>query len=164
MERIKIRFCFDSCYDERTSQYIRTSFFFTKIPQECFRKKGVSVLIGTAAVLCFGKKETEKLSYQRLDNLWSVQWVSTYVGVVPMGYMKKPVAQRQDVVSGTLALLWYFSESAFEVSRAADPKGTKSCRTQGESVRPSVCPSIRPSACQHLASLGQALRGWSKLW
>ena len=55
---------------------------------------------------------------------------------------REPVAQRQDVVSGTLVLLRHFYESAFEVSRAADPKGTKSCRTQGESVHPSVHPSV----------------------
>ena len=28
---------------------------------------------------------------------------------------------------------------------AAAPKGTKSCRTQGESVRPFIHPSVRPS-------------------
>ena len=40
-------------------------------------------------------------------------------------------------------------------SRAAAPKGTKSCRTQGESVRPSVRPSIRHSVC--LPSVQDAL-------
>ena len=50
----------------------------------------------------------------------------------------KPAAQRQDVVSGTLALLWHFHESISLVSRAADWKGMKSCRTQGESVHPSI--------------------------
>ena len=55
----------------------------------------------------------------------------------------KPVAQRQDVVIGTLALLWQLLLKLFiDVSRAADPKGTKSCRTQGESVRTSVHLSV----------------------
>ena len=40
---------------------------------------------------------------------------------------------------GTLALLSHLSMVAFQVSRAAAPKGTKSCRTQGESVRPYDC-------------------------
>ena len=58
----------------------------------------------------------------------------------------KPVAQRQDVVIGTLALLWQLLSKLFiYVSRAADPKGTKSCRTQGESVRTSVRPSVHLS-------------------
>ena len=49
------------------------------------------------------------------------------------------------MVSGTHALLIIF-ESYTEGSRAADPKGTKSCRTQGRiSVHPSVRPTIRPS-------------------
>ena len=54
------------------------------------------------------------------------------------GVEEKPVAQRQDMVIGTLALLFCFSKLVFKVSRAADPKGTMSCRTQGESVRPYV--------------------------
>ena len=51
----------------------------------------------------------------------------------------EPVAQRQEMVFGTLALLSHLSMVAFQVSRAAAPKGTKSCRTQGESVRPYDC-------------------------
>ena len=51
----------------------------------------------------------------------------------------KPVAQRQEMVFGTLALLSHLSIVAFQVSRAAAPKETKSCRTQGESVRPYDC-------------------------
>ena len=39
------------------------------------------------------------------------------------------------MVFGTLALLTHLSMVVFEVSRAAASKGTKSCRTQGESVR-----------------------------
>ena len=50
----------------------------------------------------------------------------------------EPVAQRQEMVFGTLALLTHLSMVVFQVSRAAAPKGTKSCRTQGESVRPYI--------------------------
>ena len=56
------------------------------------------------------------------------------------------VAQRQEMVSGTLALLSGLLGVAFYVSRASAPK---SCRTQGESVRPYVL-------CQGSQSLGQA--------
>ena len=72
---------------------------------------------------------------------------------------KEPVAQRQDVVSGTLALLLHFHESAFKVSRAAYPKGTKSCRTQGESVHPSIHPSVSFWQVWALRGLGQTLGG-----
>ena len=54
---------------------------------------------------------------------------------------KESVAQRQDVVIGTLALLWQLLSKLFiDVSRAADPKGTKSCGTQADfhSVIPAV--------------------------
>ena len=43
------------------------------------------------------------------------------------------------MVFGTLALLTHLSMVAFQVSRAAAPKGTKSCRTQGETVCPYAC-------------------------
>ena len=50
------------------------------------------------------------------------------------------------MVSGTRALLIIF-ESYTEGSRAADPKGTKSCRTQGRiSVHPSIQTSVRSSS------------------
>ena len=52
------------------------------------------------------------------------------------------------MVSGTRALLIIF-ESYTEGSRAADPKGTKSCRTRENfrrSVSLSICPSIRLSS------------------
>ena len=54
------------------------------------------------------------------------------------------------MVSDTLALLIYklvnvFIKVILSGSRAAAPKGTKSCRTQGESVRPYVRPYVRPS-------------------
>ena len=49
------------------------------------------------------------------------------------------------MVSGTHALLFIF-ESYTEGSRAVDPKGTKSCRTQGRiSICPSIHLSVRPS-------------------
>ena len=49
------------------------------------------------------------------------------------------------MVSGTHALLIIF-ESYTKGSRAVDPKGMKSCRTQGRiSVHLSVHPSIHPS-------------------
>ena len=54
---------------------------------------------------------------------------------------RKQVIQGYHMVSSTDALLIIF-ESYTEGSRAADPKGTKSCRTQG---RISVHPSIHPS-------------------
>ena len=48
------------------------------------------------------------------------------------------------MVSGTRALLIIF-ESYTEGSRAVDPKGTKSCRTQRRiSIRLSIHPSVRP--------------------
>ena len=48
------------------------------------------------------------------------------------------------MVSGTYTLLFVF-ESYTEGSRVADPKGTKSCRTQGRiSVHPPIRPSIPP--------------------
>ena len=56
------------------------------------------------------------------------------------------VAQRQDEVSDTLALLIcklvnVFIKVNLSESRAAAPKGTKSCRTQGRiSIRPSIPP------------------------
>ena len=56
---------------------------------------------------------------------------------------EKPVAQRQEMVFGALALLSFVTIKTFKVSRAAAPKGTKSCRTQGESVHPYVHPSVR---------------------
>ena len=37
----------------------------------------------------------------------------------------QPVAQRQEMVSGTLALLHDLSEAAFHVSRALAPKGNE---------------------------------------
>ena len=46
-------------------------------------------------------------------------------------------------------------------SRAAAPKGTKSCRTQGDfrsSVRPSVHPSVRPSLIHNHAKQGNGYR------
>ena len=63
------------------------------------------------------------------------------------------------MVIGTLALLTHLSMVVFQVSRAAAPKGTKSCRTQGESVCPYVCRYIRPpsAASDALASLWEAL-------
>ena len=39
------------------------------------------------------------------------------------------------MVFGALALLSFVTIKTFQVSRAAAPKGTKSCRTQGESVQ-----------------------------
>ena len=51
----------------------------------------------------------------------------------------EPVAQTQEMVFGTLALLAHLSMVAFQVSRAAALKGTKSCRTQEESVCPYDC-------------------------
>ena len=72
----------------------------------------------------------------------------------------KPVAQRQDVVIGTLALLWQLLlKLIIDLSRAADPKGTKSCRTQGESVRTYIRPSVRPSVrpCVHAEGSGWKL-------
>ena len=58
----------------------------------------------------------------------------------------------QEVVSDSLALLNGLLRSA-RGSRAAAPKGTKSCRTQGEflSVRlpVSVHPSLGPLGCLH---------------
>ena len=45
------------------------------------------------------------------------------------------------MVSGTRALLkWVVVE--VEGEQGSGPKGNKSCRTQGESVRPSVRPSV----------------------
>jgi len=38
------------------------------------------------------------------------------------------------MVFGALALLSFVTMEMFQVSRAAAPKGTKSCRIQGESV------------------------------
>ena len=46
------------------------------------------------------------------------------------------------MVGGTLALLCHVHVSTLKLSGAADPKGMKSCRTQRESV----CPSIHLSA------------------
>ena len=58
----------------------------------------------------------------------------------------------QEVVSDSLALLNGLLRSA-RGSRAAAPKGTKSCRTQGEflSIRlpVSVHPSLSPPGCLH---------------
>ena len=76
-------------------------------------------------------------------------WISSGDISKSMLPTREPVAQRQEVVSGTLALLKHFHDSAFKVSRAADSKGTKSCRTQGESVHPyqeprSYCSELRP--------------------
>ena len=48
-------------------------------------------------------------------------------------FLDKPVAQRQEMVISTLALLSSLFMVAFQVSRASAL--TKSCRTQGESVR-----------------------------
>ena len=51
--------------------------------------------------------------------------------------IEEEMEEKEDqMVFGTLALLTHLSMVAFQVSRAAAPKGTKSCRTQGESVRP----------------------------
>ena len=52
-------------------------------------------------------------------------------------FQSKLVAQRQDMVSDTLALIIYklvnvFIEVILSGSRGAAPKGTKSYRTQGE--------------------------------
>ena len=48
---------------------------------------------------------------------------------------------------------------SFEVGRASDPKGTMSCRIQGESVlRPFICPSVSPSICPEPSS------GWLAGW
>ena len=60
------------------------------------------------------------------------------------------------MVSGTRALLFIF-ESYMEGSRAADPKGTKSCRTRENfhlSIRPSIHPSIPPFKGPTQASKG----------
>ena len=51
----------------------------------------------------------------------------------------KPVAQRHEMVFGTLALLTHLLMVASQVRRAAAPKGTKSYRIQGESLE-----SLRP--------------------
>ena len=81
----------------------------------------------------------------------SMKLVSSYGRKKKDGERKKerkiePVAQRQDVVIGTLALLWQLLSKLFiDVSRAADPKGTKSCRTKGESVCMYVHLSVRLS-------------------
>ena len=48
---------------------------------------------------------------------------------------------------------------AFQVSRAAAPKGTKSCRTQGESVRPYDC---NLTSIQRIARASQRLAQPSK--
>ena len=63
------------------------------------------------------------------------------------GWDDKLVAQRQDMVSDTLALPIYILVNVFikvilSGSRAAAPRGTKSCRTQGDF--PFVHPFIRP--------------------
>ena len=47
------------------------------------------------------------------------------------------------MVFGALALLSFVTIKTFQVSRAAAPKGTKSCRTQGESVHLSIRSSMR---------------------
>ena len=47
---------------------------------------------------------------------------SSPLGPLPKN-RKKPVAQRQDMVSGTLALIDSLSEAAFYMSRASAPKG-----------------------------------------
>ena len=44
-------------------------------------------------------------------------------GTMMLKKITKPVAQRQEMVSGTLALLDSLSEAAFYVSRASAPKG-----------------------------------------
>ena len=67
--------------------------------------------------------------------------------------MAKLVAQRQDMVSDILALLIYILVNVFikvilSGSRAAAPKGTKSCRTQGEFLY--VHPSIRGLSLSYL--------------
>ena len=70
--------------------------------------------------------------------------------------MTEPVAQRQYMVSGTLAVpsAHQHCNGSFEVGRAADQKGTMSYRIQGESaymsVCLSVCPSVHPSVCLSL--------------
>ena len=67
--------------------------------------------------------------------------------------MTEPVAQRQYMVSGTLAVpsAHQHCNGSFEVGRAADQKGTMSYRIQGESIYMSVClsvcPSVHPSVC-----------------
>ena len=67
------------------------------------------------------------------------------------------VIQGYHMVSGTHTLLIIF-ESYTEGSRAADPKGTKSCRTQGRiSIRPSVHPSIHQSPPTKLGLQGPEL-------
>ena len=56
-----------------------------------------------------------------------------------------PVDKRHHMASGTLAPLYTVFWLKLGCSGAAAPKGTKSCRTQGESVRPSVHLSVHPS-------------------
>ena len=77
------------------------------------------------------------------------------------------------MVFGTLALLSHLSIVAFQVSRAATLKGTKSCKTQGESVRPYDCNltsiQMNARASQRLALSSKRLawasqaHAWTKL-
>ena len=71
----------------------------------------------------------------------------------------EPVAQRQEMVIGTLALLWYFEMVAVMGAGQRfrrEPKETKSCRTRR------ICTSIRqslppPEAPQRLTQASQRL-------
>ena len=53
---------------------------------------------------------------------------------VPLEVKAKPVAERQEMVSGTLALLNGLSEAAFYVGRALAPKEDKVLLNTGKSV------------------------------
>ena len=77
---------------------------------------------------------------------------------------KEPVAQRQEMVIGILALLWYFVMVAVMGAGQRlwrEPEETKSCRIQGESVRPSIRTYVRlslpPEALQRLTQATQRL-------
>ena len=67
------------------------------------------------------------------------------------------------MISGTLALIWHLHELAFRVSSTADPKGTKSCRTQWESVH-TFAFWCQGSHCLALASNHQALASPYLAW
>ena len=56
----------------------------------------------------------------------------------------KPVAQRQEMVIGTLALPYSLLDGSCYVSRAVAPKGGQSpVEYRGNLFIPSVCPSVR---------------------
>ena len=71
-----------------------------------------------------------------------LQKVSSLVILLHASLHLQPVAKRQYMVSGTLA--HQHCNGSFEVGRAADSKGTMSCRIQGEFVHTSVRPSLHP--------------------